>query len=99
MKPEIRKKDMERGIKVLDKTIVGAEHVKRSHSRTKEAMESVCQKEEISPEAYAQDQMMERGKAIVLDIPYQTERSVKTIYRAGKKLKRYIDIKEYVTPE
>ena len=99
LKPEIRKKDMERGIKVLDKTIVGAEHVKRSHSRTKEAMESVCQKEEISPEAYAQDQMMERGKAIVSDIPYQTERSVKTIYRAGKKLKRYRDKKENVTPE
>lgn len=94
MKPEIRTKDIERGIKVLDRTISGAEHVKRNYDRTKEAIESAYQHEDISPEAYAQDLMMERGKAIVSDIPYQVERSVRTIHKAGKKIKKYRDKKE-----
>ena len=93
MRPEIRKKDIERGIKVLDKTIAGADHVKRSHDRTKEAIESAYQKEDVSPEAYAQDQLIEREKAIVSDLPYQMEQSARTIYKAGKKIKKYRDQK------
>ncbi len=99
MKPEIRTKDLQRGIKVLDRTIAGADHIKRSHDRTKEFIESACGQDYVSPEAYAQEQLMERGKRIVSDIPYQTERSVKTLYRAGKKLKKYKEKKENPTPK
>lgn len=94
LKPKIRTKDLQRGIKVLDRTIAGADHIKRSHDRTKEFVESACGQDYGSPEAYAQDQMVERGKRVISDIPYQTDRAVRTARKAGKKIKKYKDKRE-----
>ena len=94
LKPEIRTKDLQRGIKILDRTIAGADHIKRSHDRTKEFVESACGQDYGSPEAYAQEQMMERGKRVISDIPYQTDRAIRTARKTGKKIKKYKDKRE-----
>ena len=94
MKPEIRTKDLQRGIKVLDRTIAVTDRIKKEHVRTKEFIESACRQDYGSPEAYAQEQIMEHEKRVISDIPYQTDRAVRTARKTRKQIKRYKNKKE-----
>ena len=74
----IKTRHVQKDIKVLDKTVTAAEHMKGAYIRTRDSAEQTQVKEQGNPVGYAEDQVMEKG-----------ERAARgTVQQAGKQEKR-----------
>ena len=76
----IKTRHIQKDIKVLDKTVTAAEHMKGAYIRTRDSAEQTQVKEQGNPVGYAEDQVMEKG-----------ERAARgTIQQAGKQGEKVI---------
>ena len=76
----IKTRHVQKDIKVLDKTVTAAEHMKGAYIRTRDSAEQTQVKEQGSPVSYAEDQVMEKG-----------ERAARgTVQQAGKQGEKVI---------
>ena len=76
----IKTRHVQKDIKVLDKTVTAAEHMKGAYIRTRDSAEQTQVKEQGNPVGYAEDQVMEKG-----------ERAVRgTVQQAGKQGEKVI---------
>lgn len=57
----IKTRHIQKDIKVLDKTVTAAEHMKGAYIRTRDSAEQTQVKEQGNPVGYAEDQVMEKG--------------------------------------
>ncbi|WP_374971832.1 hypothetical protein AB9D59_25465 [Blautia producta] len=74
MAESIKTRPIHKDIKVLNKTVTAAEHMKNTYIRTKAQAEQTQVREQTNPVEYAKQQVTEK-----------TERAVKgTVYQAGK---------------
>ena len=58
----IKTRHVQKDIKVLDKTVTAAEHMKGAYIRTRDSAEQTQIKEQGNPVGYAEDQVMEKGE-------------------------------------
>ena len=58
----IKTRHIQKDIKVLDKTVTAAEHMKGAYIRTRDSAEQTQVKEQGNPVGYAEDQVMEKGE-------------------------------------
>ena len=71
---------VQKDIKVLDKTVTAAEHMKGAYIRTRDSAEQTQGREQGTPVGYAEDQVMEKG-----------ERAARgTVQQAGKQGEKVI---------
>ena len=76
----IKTRHVQKDIKVLDKTVTAAEHMKGAYIRTRDSAEQTQVKEQGTPVGYAEDQVMEKG-----------ERAARgTVQQAGKQGEKVI---------
>ena len=76
----IKTRHVQKDIKVLDKTVTAAEHMKGAYIRTRDSAEQTQVKEQGNPVGYAEDQVMEKG-----------ERAARgTVQQAGKQGEKII---------
>ena len=76
----IKTRHVQKDIKVLDKTVTAAEHMKGAYIRTRDNAEQTQVKEQGNPVGYAEDQVMEKG-----------ERAARgTVQQAGKQGEKVI---------
>lgn len=76
----IKTRHVQKDIKVLDKTVTAAEHMKGAYIRTRDSAEQTQVKEPGNPVGYAEDQVMEKG-----------ERAARgTVQQAGKQGEKVI---------
>lgn len=58
----IKTRHVQKDIKVLDKTVTAAEHMKGAYIRTRDSAEQTQGREQGTPVGYAEDQVMEKGR-------------------------------------
>ena len=58
----IKTRHVQKDIKVLDKTVTAAEHMKGAYIRTSDSAEQTQGREQGTPVGYAEDQIMEKGE-------------------------------------
>ena len=76
----IKTRHIQKDIKVLDKTVTAAEHMKGAYIRTRDSAEQTQGREQGTPVGYAEDQVMEKG-----------ERAARgTVQQAGKQGEKVI---------
>ena len=76
----IKTRHVQKDIKVLDKTVTAAEHMKGAYIRTRDSAEQTQGREQGTPVGYAEDQIMEKG-----------ERAARgTVQQAGKQGEKVI---------
>ena len=76
----IKTRHVQKDIKVLDKTVTAAEHMKGAYIRTRDSAEQAQIKEQGNPVGYAEDQVIEKG-----------ERAARgTVQQAGKQGEKVI---------
>ena len=76
----IKPRHVQKDIKVLDKTVTAAEHMKGAYIRTRDSAEQTQGREQGTPVGYAEDQVMEKG-----------ERAARgTVQQAGKQGEKVI---------
>ena len=76
----IKTRHVQKDIKVLDKTVTAAEHMKGAYIRTRDSAEQTQGREQGTPVGYAEDQVMEKG-----------ERAARgTVQQAGKQGEKVI---------
>ena len=76
----IKTRHVQKDIKVLDKTVTAAEHMKGAYIRTRDSAEQTQGREQGTPVGYAEDQVMEKG-----------ERAARgTVQQSGKQGKKVI---------
>ena len=76
----IKTRHVQKDIKVLDKTVTAAEHMKGAYIRTRDSAEQTQGREQGTPAGYAEDQVMEKG-----------ERAARgTVQQAGKQGEKVI---------
>lgn len=80
MAKEIKTHHVNRNIKTLDKTVMAAEHMKRSYVRTKESVGQA--QEQDSPDEYAQDKMAQGAGKIVRTSSEQMKKGTSQSRRA-----------------
>lgn len=87
----IKTRPVHKDIKVLDKTVIAAEHMKGAYIRTKDYAEQTQAPEHTSPVEYAEDQVSQKAETAMRGIAYQTGkqsvrviRGVKEKYRQNK---------------
>ena len=61
----IKTRHVQKDIKVLDKTVTAAEHMKGAYIRTRDSAEQIQGREQGTPVGYAEDQVMEKGERAV----------------------------------
>ena len=85
MAESIKTRPVHKDIKVLNKTVTAAEHMKNTYIRTKNQAEQTQVREQTNPVEYAKQQVTEKA-----------ERAVKgTVYQAGKQgQKAFYAVKE-----
>ena len=77
----IKTRHVQKDIKVLDKTVTAAEHMKGAYIRTRDNAEQTQVKEQGNPVGYAEDQVMEKGERAVRGTVQQTgKQGEKIIY-------------------
>lgn len=77
----IKTRHVQKDIKVLDKTVTAAEHMKGAYIRTRDSAEQTQVKEQGNPVGYAEDQVMEKGERAVRGTVQQTgKQGEKIIY-------------------
>ena len=68
----IKTRHVQKDIKVLDKTVTAAEHMKGAYIRTRDSAEQTQVKEQGNPVGYAEDQVMEKGERAARGTVQQT---------------------------
>lgn len=58
----IKTRHVQKDIKVLDKTVTAAEHMKGAYIRTRDSSEQTQVREQGTPVGYAEDQVMGKGE-------------------------------------
>ena len=58
----IKTRHVQKDIKVLDKTVTAAEHMKGAYIRTRDSAEQTQVKEQGNPVGYAEDQLWKKGR-------------------------------------
>lgn len=78
----IKTRHVQKDIKVLDKTVTAAEHMKGAYIRTKDSAEQTQVKEQGNPVGYAEDQVMEKGERAARGTVQQAEKQGKKVIHA-----------------
>ena len=76
----IKTRHVQKDIKVLDKTVTAAEHMKGAYIRTRDSAEQTHVKEQSNPVGYAEEQVKENGERVARG----------TVQQAGKQGKKVI---------
>lgn len=75
----IKTRHVQKDIKVLDKTVTAAEHMKGAYIRTRDSAEQTQVKEQGNPVGYAEDQVMEKGERAARGTVQQAEKQGKKV--------------------
>ena len=78
----IKTRHVQKDIKVLDKTVTAAEHMKGAYIRTRDSAEQTQVKEQGNPVGYAEDQVMEKGERAARGTIQQAEKQGKKVIHA-----------------
>ena len=78
----IKTRHIQKDIKVLDKTVTAAEHMKGAYIRTRDSAEQTQVKEQGNPVGYAEDQVMEKGERAARGTIQQAEKQGKKVIHA-----------------
>lgn len=78
----IKTRRVQKDIKVLDKTVTAAEHMKGAYIRTRDSAEQTQVKERGNPVGYAEDQVMEKGERAARGTVQQAEKQGKKVIHA-----------------
>lgn len=78
----IKTRHVQKDIKVLDKTVTAAEHMKGAYIRTRDSAEQTQVKEQGNPVGYAEDQVMEKGERAARGTVQQAEKQGKKVIHA-----------------
>ena len=78
----IKTRHVQKDIKVLDKTVTAAEHMKGAYIRTRDSAEQTQVKEQGNPVGYAEDQVMEKGERAARGTVQQTGKQGEKIIHA-----------------
>ena len=75
----IKTRHVQKDIKVLDKTVTAAEHMKWAYIRTRDSAEQTQGREQVTPVGYAEDQVMEKGERAARGTVQQAEKQGKKV--------------------
>ena len=78
----IKTRHVQKDIKVLDKTVTAAEHMKGAYIRTRDNAEQTQVKEQGNPVGYAEDQVMEKGERAARGTVQQTGKQGEKVIHA-----------------
>lgn len=78
----IKTRHVQKDIKVLDKTVTAAEHMKGVYIRTRDSAEQTQVKEQGNPVGYAEDQVMEKGERAARGTVQQTGKQGEKVIHA-----------------
>lgn len=78
----IKTRHVQKDIKVLDKTVTAAEHMKGTYIRTRDSAEQTQVKEQGNPVGYAEDQVMEKGERAARGTVQQTGKQGEKVIHA-----------------
>ena len=78
----IKTRHIQKDIKVLDKTVTAAEHMKGTYIRTRDSAEQTQVKEQGNPVGYAEDQVMEKGERAARGTVQQTGKQGEKVIHA-----------------
>ncbi|WP_070088300.1 lysozyme family protein [Merdimonas faecis] len=78
----IKTRHVQKDIKVLDKTVTAAEHMKGAYIRTRDSAEQTQVKEQGNPVGYAEDQVMEKGERAARGTVQQTGKQGEKVIHA-----------------
>lgn len=81
----IKTRHVQKDIKVLDKTVTAAEHMKGAYIRTRDSAEQTQVKEQGNPVGYAEDQVMEKGERAARGTVQQAGKQGKKVISAARK--------------
>lgn len=88
MERTIKTRYVQKDIKVLDKTLTAAEHLKDAYIRTRDSADQTQVKEQDSPVGYAEDQVMGQGeraaRGTVQQAEKQGKRAIQTVRKKGE---------------
>ena len=85
MERTIKTRYVQKDIKVLDKTLTAAEHLKDAYIRTRDSADQTQVKEQDSPVGYAEDQVMGQGERATRGTVQQAEKQGKRVIQAVRK--------------
>lgn len=80
----IKTRHVQKDIKVLDKTVTAAEHMKGAYIRTRDSAEQTQVKEQGNPVGYAEDQVMEKGERAARGTVQQTGKQGEKLISAAR---------------
>ena len=81
----IKTRHVQKDIKVLDKTLTAAEHLKDAYIRTRDSADQTQVKEQDNPVGYAEDQVMGQGERATRETVQQAEKQGKRVIQAVRK--------------
>lgn len=85
----IKTRHVQKDIKVLDKTVTAAEHMKGAYIRTRDSAEQTQGREQGTPVGYAEDQVMEKGERAARGTVQQAgKQGEKVIHAVGRGAER-----------
>ena len=84
----IKTRHVQKDIKVLDKTVTAAEHMKGAYIRTRDSAEQTQVKEQGNPVGYAEDQVMEKGERAARGTVQQTGKQGGKLISAARERSR-----------
>lgn len=92
MAESIKTRPVHKDIKVLNKTVTAAEHMKNTYIRTKDQAEQTQVREQTNPVEYGEQQVTEKAEKAVKGTVYQAGKQGKKAFYAVKE--RYRTVKE-----
>lgn len=84
MAESIKTRPVHKDIKVLNKTVTAAEHIKNTYIRTKDQAEQTQGREQTSPVKYAEQQVTEKTERVAKETAYQTVKQGKRAFYTVK---------------
>ena len=84
----IKTRHVQKDIKVLDKAVTAAEHMKGAYIRTRDSAEQTQVKEQGNPVGYAEDQVMEKGERAARGTVQQTGKQGEKLISAARERSR-----------
>lgn len=88
MAKDIKTRQIQKDIKVLDKAAIGITHVKRASVKTKEAIDEAQMQEDGTVQEYASDKMTHAAEKAAREAAYQAGRQAKKIKQVIKEKKK-----------
>lgn len=94
----IKTRHVRKDVKVLDKTVTAAEHMKGAYIRTRDSAERTPGKEQGNPVGYAEDQVIEKGeraaRGIIQQAGRQGEKAIRAVRERGEAKKEAAAFRE-----